>query len=96
MFTKEVIHEFVRANQQEAIDCLVELLQTPSTTGDEVAVSKVFAGRLKEAGFDTQIIGPSPAHPNVIAAWHGSQPGKKFQFNGHMDTFPPTEGDPGL
>lgn len=42
MFTAEQIHQVVEAARQEAIDCLVELLQTPSVTEDEVAVSKVF------------------------------------------------------
>lgn len=67
MFNKEKLHEYVRSNQQEAIDCLCEILQTPSTTGDEVEISKVFARRLEEAGLEVQIIGPSPEHPNVIA-----------------------------
>ena len=96
MFSKEKLHAFVHQNQQEAIDCLVELLQTPSTTGQKVTISKVFARKLQEAGFKTNVVGPTPEHPNVIAEWYGSQPGKKFQFNGHMDAFPPTDGDNGL
>lgn len=96
MVTKEQIHAMVQENQQEAIDCLVELLQTPSTTGDEVAVSKVFKKWIEKNDIPVEIVGPSPEHPNVIAEWKGSKPGKKFQFNGHMDTFPPCDADPGL
>lgn len=95
-FTAQAIHEMVEANRQEIIDCLVEILQTPSTTTDEVAVSKVFARWIEKAGIPVQIHGIAPEHPNVFGEWFGSQPGKRFIFNGHMDTFPPTEGDPGL
>ena len=43
MFTPAMVHEFVEKNKQEIIDCLVEIVQTPSVTTNEVAVSKVFA-----------------------------------------------------
>lgn len=46
MFSKEKLHAFVQQNQQEAIDCLVELLQTPSTTEQKDTISKVFARRI--------------------------------------------------
>ena len=95
MFTAEQIHQVVEGARQEAIDCLVELLQTPSVTEDEVAVSKVFCKWISRAGLQPEIHGISEEHPNVLAEWFGSRPGKRFIFNGHMDTFPPTEGDPG-
>ena len=96
MFTVEKIHEMVRNCEQEALDCLVEILQTPSVTEDEVAISKVFCKWIEKAGIKPEIHGISPEHPNVFGEWFGSKPGKRFIFNGHMDTFPPTEGDPGL
>lgn len=96
MITKAQVHEIVEQNRQEAIDCLREIVQTPSVTCEEVAVSKVFERWIKKAGLEPEIIGISPEHPNVLAEWNGSQPGKRFIFNGHMDTFPPTEGDNGL
>ena len=85
----------MRKYRQEAIECLVEMLQTPSITGDEAKMSQVVCKWLKKAGIETIVVGVSPEHPNVIAEWKGSRPGKKFQFNGHMDTFPPCDGDPG-
>ena len=42
MFTAKEIHRVVEESRQEIIDCLVELLQTPSMTGEEVPISKVF------------------------------------------------------
>lgn len=95
MFTREQLHQMVRDNQQEALDCLVEIVQTPSTTGHEKEVAKVFYKWIEKAGLKPEYVGESEDYPNIIAQWNGTQPGKKFQFNGHMDTFPPTEGDNG-
>jgi len=90
------IHKIVEESRDEIIECLAELLQTPSVTEHEVEISKVFCKWIEKAGIEPQIHGISPDHPNVLGEWFGSKPGKRFIFNGHMDTFPPTEGDPGL
>lgn len=96
MFTAKHVHEVVEKNKQEIIDCLTEIVQTPSVTTDEVAVSKVFCKWIEKAGIKAEVHGISPEHPNVLGEWFGSTPGKRFIFNGHMDTFPPVEGDSGL
>ncbi|MCI6639635.1 MAG: M20/M25/M40 family metallo-hydrolase [Pygmaiobacter massiliensis] len=96
MMTAKEICRVVEENRQECIDCLVELLQTPSTTTQEVEISKVFSRRIEQAGIPVTIHAISPEHPNVFGEWFGSQPGKRFIFNGHMDAFPPVEGDSGL
>lgn len=96
MFAAKEIHRVVEESRQEIIDCLVELLQTPSMTGEEVPISKVFCKWIERAGIQPVVHGISPEHPNVFGEWFGSRPGKRFIFNGHMDTFPPTEGDPGI
>ena len=94
-FQAAEIHRFVQENREEAIDCLRELLATPSNSGEEVAVSKVFCRWIERAGLEPTVVGISEEHPNVLAEWFGSNPGKRFVFNGHMDTFPPTDGDEG-
>ena len=96
MITAAQVHDVVEQNRQEIIDCLVELIQTPSTTEDEVEISKVFCKWIEKAGIKPEIHGISEEHPNVFGEWFGTTPGKRFIFNGHMDTFPPVEGDPGL
>lgn len=95
MFTAMEINDFVNANRERIIDCLVQMLRIPSVTGDELAVSKVFTDWIESFGIDVQILGASPDRPNILAEWFGSRPGKRFIFNGHMDTFPPNA-DPGL
>lgn len=96
MITATEIDRYVERNRDEIIECLVELLQTPSVTGEEVAVSKVFAKWIKKIGLEPQIVGISQEHPNVIAEWRGRKPGKRFIFNGHMDHFPPSADDEGM
>lgn len=95
MFTAKEINNYVNANRARIIDCLVQMLQVPSVTGDELAVSKVFSDWIESFGIQVQILGASPDRPNILAEWFGSRPGKRFIFNGHMDTFPPNA-DPGL
>lgn len=96
MFTAKDINDFVDQRKEEILDCLVDILQTPSVTEDEVAVSKVFYKWLDRYGLNPKIVGITSEHPNVLAEWFGSRPGKRFLFNGHMDHFPPVDGDPGM
>ena len=92
----EEIKKAAEAHRQEIIDCLVEMVQTPSVTGDEVPISKVFRRRMEEMGLEVQTVEAEPDRPNLLAEWFGSQKGPRFIFNGHMDVFPPVESDPGL
>lgn len=87
------VHETVQTNKVMAIECLSALVQTPSTTGQEMAVSQVLCDWLRRAGLQPKVIGCAPEHPNVLAEWFGDKPGKRFIFNGHMDTFAPADGD---
>ncbi len=72
-FQAAEIHRFVQENREEAIDCLRELLATPSNSGEEVAVSKVFCRWIERAGLEPTVVGISEEHPNVLAEWFGSK-----------------------
>ena len=96
MITAKEISDFVEANRTEAIERLQELLRTPSVTGDEEPVSFVFEKRMKDSGLNVDRIEAKPHRPNLLALWEGSQKGKTFVFNGHMDVFPPDPEDPGM
>ena len=95
MFTASEIIDYVESNRERIVECLVQMLRVPSVTGDELAVSKVFSSWIESFGIEVQILGASEDRPNIMAEWFGSRPGKRFIFNGHMDTFPPSP-DPGL
>lgn len=93
MFTVEEIKTQVEASREEILDCLREVLQTPSITGQEAEVGKVFCRRISQhTGLLPTVYEKEPGHPNILAEWFGSRPGKRFIFNGHMDHFPPPEG----
>ncbi len=51
MFEAQSIAQFVEEHRGEAVVALQEIVQTPSVTGNEEAVSYVFVRLLKEAGF---------------------------------------------
>lgn len=95
MITKEQIVAAVQARRDEIVDCLVGMIQIPSVTGDEVPVSRYFHDKLSKMGLEVKTYEAEPARPNLLAEWFGDQSGPRFIFNGHMDVFPPVEGDPG-
>lgn len=93
--TPQMIENYVEENREEAVRCLQEIVQTPSVTGDEEAVSKVFIRWMKACGLTPSVHEEIEGRPNLLAEWKGSRPGKRFVFNGHMDVFPPDAKDPG-
>lgn len=96
MITAQQISDFVEANRKEAIQCLQDILRTPSVTGNEEPVSHVFEKWMTKNGLNVDRIEAKPHRPNLLALWKGSQEGKRFVFNGHMDVFPPDPEDPGM
>ncbi len=95
MITPEQIIQTVEDHKEEAISCLQEIVQTPSPTGNELAVSRVFKKWMERCGLTVKEYSAEKGRPNLIAEWNGSQPGKRFIFNGHMDVFPPSAGNDG-
>lgn len=81
--------------REEAVDFFAECLQTPSVTGEEQAMGDVVSKWIEKAGLEAKTYSKAEGRPNIIAEWKGSQPGKRFVFNGHLDVFPPVEGKPG-
>lgn len=92
MITASEISNMVEQNREEAIRCLQEIIKTPSVTGEEGPVSNVLEAYLKQAGLDVERVGCEKNRDCLIAEWSGTQPGKRFIFNGHMDVFPPPQG----
>lgn len=88
MVTGKEIREAVLKNKDSMVDFLVEVVKTPSVTGDEAAIGKVIAGAMARMGIDYEVIEPEPGRPDIVGRWDGD-PGPKFVFNGHMDVVPP-------
>lgn len=95
MLTAKEIREAVEQRREEIIKCLVRLVQVPSVTGEELAISKVFKQIMEDMGLEVKVYEAEPDRPNLLAEWHGKEKGKRFIFNGHMDVFPPVDGNPG-
>ena len=89
MIDVKSICEYVEANRDECIRCAQEIISTPSVTPDEEPVSLVFTKWMEDNGLKVDKHEFAPHRPNLFAEWKGSQPGKRFVFNGHMDVFPP-------
>lgn len=91
MIKTEDIKKKVLENQDEAIQCLVEAIRSPSPTGSELPMALTVNRWLDKLGIQVNKYEYEKDRPNFIAEWKGSQPGKTFLFNGHMDVFPATE-----
>lgn len=96
MFTAEEIKKAVLVHSDEAVQLLTEALQSPSPTGQEGPMIETMLRWLKKLDIVVNTYEYAPGRPNIIAEWHGDEPGKRFLFNGHMDVFPPSDGEPGL
>ncbi|MBE6939892.1 MAG: M20 family metallopeptidase [Ruminococcaceae bacterium] len=95
MITVADIQKKVDACQDEALQCLVEAIQSPSPTGSELPMAQTMKKWLDKLDIQVDAYEYEKDRPNFIATWTGSQEGKSFLFNGHMDVFPATEsGDP--
>lgn len=90
------IASLVNENEKEAIDFLVEAVQTPSVTGEEQAVSKVYQKWIEKSGLAVTIYEKVSGRPNLISEWSGKEDGPTFVFNGHYDVFPPVPGNEGM
>lgn len=90
------IAQFVESHKQEALDFLVEVVQTPSVTGNELQVSKVITKQIEKMGLQAEVHALDENRPNLIATWRGSEEGPCFIFNGHYDVFPPLQNAPGM
>lgn len=95
MDTKQ-IDAFVESHKQEALDFLIEVVQTPSVTGNELQVSNVVKKQIEKMGLPVEVHALDEKRPNLIATWVGDEEGPCFIFNGHYDVFPPLESDPGM
>lgn len=91
MLTFELIEKYVDDNKDEALKCLVEVLQSPSPTGKELPNAETIMRWIKSADIPVQVYEYQKDRPNIIAEWKGSREGATFLFNGHFDVFPPAE-----
>ncbi len=91
MITVADIQKKVEENKEEALQCLVEAIQSPSPTGSELPMAKTVGKWLDKLNIQVDAYEYQKDRPNFIATWKGTQEGKTILFIGHMDVFPATE-----
>jgi acetylornithine deacetylase/succinyl-diaminopimelate desuccinylase-like protein len=77
-----------RVDSQRIGELAYELVKTPSPTGEELQVAKLYALQLERAGLDVRLDYVQPDRPNVIGTLHGKGGGRGLILAGHLDTIP--------
>jgi acetylornithine deacetylase/succinyl-diaminopimelate desuccinylase-like protein len=73
-----------------AVELLGELLRinTVNPPGNEGPAQELLAERLREAGFECELLAAEPGRPNLIARLTGETEGQSLCMLGHVDTVP--------
>lgn len=71
-----------------AVEKLKEMIRIPSVVGDEKELAHYLQDELDSLGLETELHMVQPGRPNVYARLEESRPGKRMNFNGHLDTVP--------
>src|SRR5262245_17218004 len=67
-------------------DTLIDLVDIPSATGNELAMARYLVERMRRAGLDTDLQLVDADRPNAVGHLRGSGTGSNLLFTGHMDT----------
>ncbi len=80
-------------DEAETVAFLQELIRCPTVNppGDVRRAAAVCAAKLREAGFETEVVGPTPEQQNVVATLRGRGNGPRLAFNAHYDVVPTGE-----
>jgi succinyl-diaminopimelate desuccinylase len=65
-----------------------EMIAIPSVAGDEEALSLYIKEKLDSYGMETELQYVDEKRPNVFGVLQGIQPGKRLNYNAHVDTVP--------
>lgn len=67
----KLISQYVENHKEEAINFLVEAIQIPSVTGDELAISNFFKERIEKIGIPVSMYALDSNRPNLMQAGKG-------------------------
>ena len=85
---KEKLLACVKANEEEMIQLLSDMVKIPSVSGEEKELAEFVNDYCRKLGFHSEI----DRHGNVLAILKGKRPGKRIAFNSHLDTVPVGDG----
>lgn len=72
---------------EHCLDLLRELIDTPSTTGDEAGIAAILSRVLETDGYRVTSHEVAPCRDNILAISEGERP--RLYFSTHIDTVPP-------
>jgi succinyl-diaminopimelate desuccinylase len=80
----------IKADEGEILNLCRRLVQIPSENppGDTEAIVRFLVSLFKGKGIDHHVYAPKANMPNLVARIQGREKGRRFVFNGHLDTFP--------
>jgi acetylornithine deacetylase/succinyl-diaminopimelate desuccinylase-like protein len=67
-------------------DVLIDLVNIPSATGNELEVAQYLVARMRKSGMDTDLPLVDTGRPNAVGHLRGRSDGLNLLFTGHMDT----------
>ena len=71
---------------------LEEMIAIPSVVKEEKELAHYLQDELEALGLETELQDVEPGRPNIYGKLKGAKPGKRLNFNGHMDTVPVVPG----
>ncbi|MFQ6111413.1 MAG: ArgE/DapE family deacylase [Nitrospinota bacterium] len=102
----EVIYHYVDSHKKEILEELQDLVAIPTVNppGEEaLPAQRWFQGKLKGAGFETELVELLPGRPSLVGVMRGGGKGRSLILNGHIDvaevgedsswTLPPFSGE---
>jgi acetylornithine deacetylase/succinyl-diaminopimelate desuccinylase-like protein len=81
-FARAAAHVTAKA----VLDLLMELIDIPSPTGEEIGVARHLVERMRRAGLETDLPLVEPGRPNAVGHLRGRGEGLNLLLTGHMDT----------
>lgn len=79
-------------DEKYCLNQLKEMIKIPSIVGQEKELTEYLRNELDSLGLKTELHEAQPNRPNIYAKLDGVNPGKRLNFNGHLDTVPVVTG----
>jgi succinyl-diaminopimelate desuccinylase len=95
MGVAEDVGREIGARRDELIDLCARCVRIPGVTppGDTTAIAAFARAHLEAQGIATEVFEPRPGSPSVVATVGRDGASPNLVVNGHLDTFPPADGD---
>ena len=91
----KAVEDWLAAHQPQALETLMQFCRIPSVSTDPAfaegmaAAADFVADQLRDAGFPTVEVVPTPGHPCVLAEWCDMPGAPTILVYGHYDVQPP-------